>query len=286
MSQKPEIDFEKEKAWWDSKAAYEELDAFDERINRDLRWREIKRQLDGVETILDIGAATGAFSIPLAKLGYQVTHLDMSQEMLKLAQAKATGLENIRFIQANASSLPFADQHFDLVLNQDGAVSFCGSQAERAISEAIRVSKAKAVFTVSNRAQIAAIGLEENLAVQSEILPAVDAMFEDGFWHPDQFADNCLLMPGGRYFGSLRAFTFSELKALLKAYPVVIKRLTGLGSLTSLVSAETLKKALHSDTLYPLFLDKCEYFDHVVLPEGPGTRQRAGIIMVLEKHGG
>ncbi len=37
-----EVDFEREKAWWDAKAPAEE-DRFDEAANRALRWREIER---------------------------------------------------------------------------------------------------------------------------------------------------------------------------------------------------------------------------------------------------
>jgi len=60
------IDFGREKQWWDAKAPKEEQDLADEVINRDLRWREIERHLKEVETILDVGAGTGAFSILLA----------------------------------------------------------------------------------------------------------------------------------------------------------------------------------------------------------------------------
>ena len=41
--------------FWNRIAPREEVDLDDEFINRQLRWREIERNLDGVETILDIG---------------------------------------------------------------------------------------------------------------------------------------------------------------------------------------------------------------------------------------
>lgn len=43
-----------------------------------------------VETILDLGCGTGSHAIPLARRGYDVTGVDLSPDMLKHAQEKAT----------------------------------------------------------------------------------------------------------------------------------------------------------------------------------------------------
>src|SRR5512136_186295 len=116
------VDFERERQWWDAKAPAEERDSNDMVINRLLRWREIERNLKGVKTILDVGGGTGAFSIPLARRGYQVTHLDFSTTMLQIARQKAQELKGIDFVEGNAADLSrFADSSFDLVLNMDGA---------------------------------------------------------------------------------------------------------------------------------------------------------------------
>ena len=147
-----EVDFNRERAWWDAKAPEEEQDLGDEAVNRALRWREIERCLPGVRTILEVGGATGAFSVPLAQRGFAVTHVDFSPAMLALAREKAEGLENMRFVEANATILPFPDRSFDLVLSMDGAISFCGSLAEQALRETCRVTRETLILTVSHRA--------------------------------------------------------------------------------------------------------------------------------------
>lgn len=84
--------------FWDEMSKTEEVDYDDEMINRLLRLKAIQSHLSGVHKILDVGAATGAYSIPLAKLGFDVVHLDLSDEMIKAAKDKAIGLTNIQFI--------------------------------------------------------------------------------------------------------------------------------------------------------------------------------------------
>ena len=110
-------DFKREQSWWEGKTEGEERDLADEPINRALRWREIERNLKGVKTIAEVGAASGAFTIPLAWRGYKVTHIDFSAPALDLAKKKAKGLKNIEFIQANAADLHMLKRKsFDLVL--------------------------------------------------------------------------------------------------------------------------------------------------------------------------
>lgn len=66
--------------------------------------------------ILDIGCGTGRHAIELAKRGYAVTGVDLSNSMLDRAREKAAaeGLD-IPFIQADARDLPYSGA-FDLVI--------------------------------------------------------------------------------------------------------------------------------------------------------------------------
>lgn len=75
---------------------------------------EIKR--DKSCRILDVGCGTGRHAIELAKRGYSVTGVDLSENMLNRAREKAidTGVQ-IDFEKADARNLPFEDE-FDLVI--------------------------------------------------------------------------------------------------------------------------------------------------------------------------
>jgi SAM-dependent methyltransferase len=282
----PETDFDRERRWWDSKAAKEETDSADETINRALRWREIERNLEGVKTILEIGGATGVFSIPLARRGFEVTHLDLSPEMLAIAQEKARDVPRIEFIEGRASDLAqFSDRYFDLVLNMDGAVSFSGSKAVMAIQETCRVAAGKVILTVSHRAQMAASWVGESLAKAGRITPGVRAMIDRGEWHQEQFPDNGVLTMGctQNYMGALKAFLPGELVELLRGAGMRVLRCSGLGSLAGLCDRELIAAISKDDAMLEPFLDICEQFDSDILPSGAGTRVRAGLIAVARR---
>lgn len=276
------VDFERERCWWDAKALKEEQDLADEAVNRALRWREIERHLAGVRTILDIGGGTGAFSIPLARRGFTVTHMDFSPAMLALAHRKAERLENVQLVEANAVALPFPNRSFDLVLNMDGAISFCGSLAEQALRETCRVTRETLILTVSHRAWMIPVWVSSSIAVAGRLLPAVEAMFDRGEWHQEQFPENSLLSQGMTqdYLGTLRAFLPGELRVILGEMGMQVLRCGGLGTLANFCGREAVERVCQDGALFQNFLDLCERFDQEVLPEGPGTRQRAGLIAV------
>ncbi len=279
-------DFERERRWWDAKATREEQDLADEIVNRALRWREIERRLEGVHTILEVGAATGAFSIPLARRGYEVTHVDFSPAMLDLARQKAAELENIRFIEANAIDLSqFADRSFDLVLNMDGAISFCGSEAERALFESCRVARKTLIVTVSHRACMIPVWAQASLLTIGRIAPAVEAMVSRGAWHQDEYPENPTLTKGTTldYMGALHAFLPGELRDLLAQAGMRVLLCHGLGTLAQLVGREAVERAAQDPAVFEQFLDLCEHYDADIAPDGPGTRQRAGLIAVAQR---
>jgi len=188
-------EYEHERKWWNAKAHKEEADSFDEQINRALRWKEINKHLTSeIKTVLDIGGATGVFSIPLAEKGIEVVHFDISEEMISIAKGKLKGKEvrNITFEQGNSTDLSrYKNNSFDLVINMDGPISFCGIDAEKAIKETIRVAKKKVIMTVSNKANMIVSILKSGIRFSDKgFVPAIYEMFEKGYWHTFQFEEN------------------------------------------------------------------------------------------------
>ncbi|MEQ6359630.1 class I SAM-dependent methyltransferase [Thermoanaerobacter thermohydrosulfuricus] len=65
----------------------------------------------------DIGTGTGFIALELAKVLYSVIAIDVSSEMLKMAQKKAEkeGLKNLLFIKGKMQDIPLMDGSVDLV---------------------------------------------------------------------------------------------------------------------------------------------------------------------------
>lgn len=62
--------------------------------------------------VLDVGAGTGRLSLSMAKIGAQVTALDISEQMLKILKNKD---KKITTIVGDAEALPFPNNTFDIV---------------------------------------------------------------------------------------------------------------------------------------------------------------------------
>jgi SAM-dependent methyltransferase len=91
--------------WFDRELAASDLAATDRRT--------VARLLGpGRGRLLDVGCGTGTYAGPLAELGWTVTGVDSSEDMLRLARAR--GAEVLR---ADAAALPFADATFDAAVS-------------------------------------------------------------------------------------------------------------------------------------------------------------------------
>jgi ubiquinone/menaquinone biosynthesis C-methylase UbiE len=111
------------------------------------------------KTLLDVGCGTGHWSVFFAEHGFEVTGIDISPEMISVAQARHA--PHCRFAAADAMKLPFRDDDFDAVSAM--AVLEFTANARRVCSEMFRCLKAGGWLIVGtlnrlavlNRARIA-----------------------------------------------------------------------------------------------------------------------------------
>jgi len=113
---------------------------------------EYSRPVPGMR-VLDIASGTGEPAITLAtRVGHtgHVTALDLSSDLLEIAaqRARSRGLTNFATQQADAHSLPFLDDSFDLATSRFGIMFF--RDPELALRELLRVLRpqARACFLV------------------------------------------------------------------------------------------------------------------------------------------
>ena len=97
--------------------------------------------------ILEIGAGTGAYSVQLAKMGYNVTAIELVEKNLKIIKNKSIDIKNITSLQGDALDLSrFEDGEFDIVLNLGPMYHlFSKKDQEQAIKESLRVCKKNGV---------------------------------------------------------------------------------------------------------------------------------------------
>lgn len=101
------------------------------------------------ERVLDVACGTGNLAIPAARLGADVTGLDIAPNLLEQARerAAAEGL-NCKFDEGDAEQLPYADASFDTVVTMFGAMF--APRPEVAAKELVRVCRPGGRIAMAN----------------------------------------------------------------------------------------------------------------------------------------
>lgn len=99
-------------------------------------------------SILEVGAGTGRYSIALAKEGFDVTALELVQSNLDVMNSQLGYLKNIETCQGDALDLSrFKDNSFDITLVLGPMYHlFSYEDYNKAIDEAVRVTKKNGVI--------------------------------------------------------------------------------------------------------------------------------------------
>lgn len=103
-------------------------------------------QLNGDESVLDVGSGAGHTALAFAPFVRDCLGVDVTAEMVQIATAaaKQQALSNVHFLQGDAENLPFPDGMFDVVACRFAAHHFW--DVERSMAEVARVLKAGGVF--------------------------------------------------------------------------------------------------------------------------------------------
>ena len=97
---------------------YDRLSASQDRGNKILKFISRNTNLNG-KTVLDIGAGTGRFSIPLASKARLLYALDNSNTMLKILREKIRKrkIKNIRVLKSGFEKIPLPDESVDIIVS-------------------------------------------------------------------------------------------------------------------------------------------------------------------------
>jgi ubiquinone/menaquinone biosynthesis C-methylase UbiE len=158
----------------------------------------LRKYLPKKGLILDAGGGPGRYTIELAKMGYDVVLLDLTPELLKVAQeqiSKANVQNKVKqVVEGSIDDLSmFKDDSFDAVVCLGGALSHVviAEKRKKVADELVRVAKKDAPIFVS---VISRLGLCLNTVVL--LLPELESA-------PDVYRK---IVETGDYFGG-RGFT-------------------------------------------------------------------------------
>jgi demethylmenaquinone methyltransferase/2-methoxy-6-polyprenyl-1,4-benzoquinol methylase len=89
--------------------------------------------------VLDAATGTGNQALAFARLGYEVTGIDLSEEMIRVARGK-DGCGRTSFLNADASAMPFPDNGFDVSVISFALHDMPGFMRKAVLEELVRVT--------------------------------------------------------------------------------------------------------------------------------------------------
>ena len=155
--------------YWNHRARTFALDT-DEEIagGGDKKWEKLFGEMipEGAE-VLDDGAGPGLFSLVLSRMGYKVTAIDFSDDMVRenKARCEEAGFA-LNAVQMDAQALSFADESFDAVVSRN--MIWALDHPDKGYAEIFRVLRPGGVLILEDGNQYLYMHNERYAAVQKE----------------------------------------------------------------------------------------------------------------------
>jgi ubiquinone/menaquinone biosynthesis C-methylase UbiE len=132
---------EKEQKFWKSAAeSYDEWIVNDFQDQYKVNWNILSKYINPTLRVLDVGCGPGDLSIRISQLCHEVWGVDVTPEMIQIAEEKAASEPaNVYFEQADACDLPFENHSFDTVMSVNALQTMI--RPEMALAEMSRVLK-------------------------------------------------------------------------------------------------------------------------------------------------
>lgn len=97
--------------------------------------------------VLDVATGTGKQAFAFARNGYEVIGIDLSKDMLKVANKKNT-FGSVKFKVADATNIPYEDNYFDVSCISFGLHDMPLTIREKVVEEMVRVTKPKGIIVI------------------------------------------------------------------------------------------------------------------------------------------
>lgn len=112
-----------------------------------LTFETLRKYLKSGMKILELGAGTGAYSIQLAKEGYDVTAVELVKHNLNILKSRITSNMKITPILGTATNLKMlADEEFDMVLSLGPMYHLSKNDRLKSLKESTRVCKNEGIL--------------------------------------------------------------------------------------------------------------------------------------------
>lgn len=187
--------------------------------------------------VLDAGGGPGRYSIWLAERGYEVEHIDVSKEQVRIAREKAKKhdvADRVTCRNGDVRDIPFDDGDFDAVCCLGGPLSHVIDADERveAANELRRVATSGSPVFVSVMGRLACLkySIRHGLDVHPEILPEIAASGD--------YTQELLDSVGADGWAECHFFRASEFRSLLESADLSVEQLVGLEGPASVMQPE------------------------------------------------